>query len=173
MLETLSDLMYMHWLARLVDQYSWFWPVCEMLHFVGLAMLVGVTGLFDLRLLGFAKDVPAGSLHRLIPWALVGFGICAATGAVFVGGNAFEQPISLFRNVAFQLKMLFIALAGLNALLFYVTPLHRAVQAVGPGDKAPLGAQVIAATSLLLWIGVMYMGRMIPWEDALLSAIGR
>ena len=173
MLEALSDLLYVEWLAFLVDEYSWFWPVCEMVHFIGLALLVGVTGLFDLRLLGFAKGVPAAALHDLIPWALLGFGLCLATGVVFVGGNAFEQPIVLFRNFAFQMKMLFVALAGLNALLFYVTPLHARVQAMGPGDGAPLGARVIAGASLLLWVGVIYFGRMIPWQDALLYALGR
>ena len=33
----------------------WLWPVCETLHFIGLALLVGAAGLFDLRLLGLAR----------------------------------------------------------------------------------------------------------------------
>ena len=32
--------------------YPWVWPLCETLHFVGLALVIGVAGFFDLRLMG-------------------------------------------------------------------------------------------------------------------------
>ena len=48
-------------------------------------------------------------------------------------------------------------------LLFYATGLFRKVEAMGPGDDAPVGAKVVAAASLILWAGVMYMGRMLPY----------
>jgi hypothetical protein len=57
----------------------------------------------------------------------------------------------------------FIALAGLNLLAFYVTGTARASDLVGPGQDAPFRAKVIAGTSLFLWVGVMYFGRLIPW----------
>lgn len=171
-MQGLSDFLFMKPLADLVIEYSWFWPICEILHFLGLALLVGITGLFDLRLLGLAKSAPVAPLHRLLPWAVAGFGLCLATGVVFVCGNSFKEPIVLLRNLPFQLKMLFIGLAGANVAIFYLSPLHRAVRVLGPGQDAPLAAKAIAATSLLLWIGVMYFGRMIPWEDALYYAFG-
>ena len=34
---------------------------------------------------------------------------------------------------------------------------------MGPGDEAPTSAKVIAATSIFLWFGVMYWGRMLPF----------
>ena len=45
----------------------WGWPVLESLHFMGMSVLIGTIGLFDLRLLGFARGVPYAALHRLIP----------------------------------------------------------------------------------------------------------
>jgi hypothetical protein len=173
MLQSLSDFMYIEWLADLVIKWSWFWPILEMLHFMGLALLVGITGLYDMRVLGFAKSVPLAPLHRLMPWALVGFGICLLTGLIFVGGNSFKEPIVLFLNIPFQLKMLFIGLAGLNAATFYLSPVHGAVEPLGPGDDAPVAAKFIAGTSLGLWMGIIYFGRMIPWEEAILYALGR
>ena len=173
MLNALSDFLYIGWLADLVVAWSWFWPICEMLHFMGLALLVGITGLYDLRLLGVAKSVPLAPLHRLMPWALVGFGITAATGFVFVTGNAFKEPIGLLVNLPFQLKMLFVALAGANAAYFYLSPVHDAVKDLGPEQDAPRAAKIVAGTSLGLWIAIIYMGRMIPWEEAILYAIGR
>ena len=52
---------------------------------------------------------------------------------------------------------------GLNVLIFYVSGLARTVEALGPGEDAPLGAKLVAAASLFLWVAVMYMGRMLPY----------
>jgi hypothetical protein len=46
---------------------KWGWPMAESIHFLGLSMLVGCVGLFDLRLLGMAKRIPIAALHKLIP----------------------------------------------------------------------------------------------------------
>ena len=79
MLQSLSDFLYVEWLGDLVIAWSWLWPIAEMLHFLGLAVLIGVTGLFDLRMLGVAKGVPPSALHRLMPWALAGFAARSTT----------------------------------------------------------------------------------------------
>ena len=173
LLQAFSDFLYIEWLAELVNELSWFWPICEIIHFIGLALLVGVVGLYDLRLLGFAKTVPLEPLRRLLPWGVAGFVLCVVTGAIFVSGNAFKEPLVLLLNLPFQLKMIFMALAGLNVAAFYRTSLHERVTALGPDQAAPRAAKFIAASSLLLWIGVIYMGRMIPWEDAILYALGK
>ena len=76
-------------------------------------------------------------------------------------------------NLPFQLKMLFVALAGANAAYFYRSPVHKVVKVLGPGEDAPRAAKVIAASSLGLWITIIYLGRMIPWEEAILYALGR
>jgi hypothetical protein len=146
-------------LSWFVIHYSWVWPAAETLHFIGLAMLVGVIGLMDLRLLGMAKRLPFAPLHRLLPWAISGFAICLTTGTLFFAGDPFQY----IHNWVFWAKMLFIIVAGLNVFLFYVTGIFKSVETLGPGDDAPLGAKVIAGVSLFLWIGVMYLGRMLPF----------
>ena len=37
---------------------AWAWPTMESLHFLGLCLLIGWIGTFDLRLLGVARRVP-------------------------------------------------------------------------------------------------------------------
>ena len=140
----------------------WAWPLCESLHFIGMAMLVGVAGVIDLRLLGMAKGLPLGPLQRLMPWAALGFVINLITGFVFIAGNP-RQYIGPPLSLSFAAKMLFILLAGLNVLLFYITGLKRLVDRVEAGHDAPLGAKVSAAVSLFLWVGVMYWGRMLQF----------
>jgi len=146
---------------------NWIWSLCETFHFVGLCLLVGIVGMFDLRMLGVAKGLPLVTLKRLIPWGVLGFGLCLATGLVFVegvganlfGDNAYDV---IARNEYLQLKLIFIFLAGINVLAYHLTGTARAVEALGPGDDAPLLAKVIAGTSLFLWVGVVVFGRLIP-----------
>lgn len=65
------------------DQVGWLWPLCESVHFLGLCLLIGAAGFFDLRLLGFMKGVSLRSAKRFIPWALVGFALNLLTGLIF------------------------------------------------------------------------------------------
>ena len=146
-------------LSAFVNAHAWVWPACETLHFIGLALLIGNVGLLDFRLLGIVKDMAFVPVNRFVRWAVLGFAINLATGIVFFVGN----PAQYVSNVAFGYKLAFMALAGVNVLIFYATGLARSVEALGPGDDAPLPVKVIAAASLVLWVAVMYMGRMLPY----------
>jgi hypothetical protein len=137
----------------------WVEPAAKTFHFAGLVLLFGCAGIYDLRLLGVARALPVAPLQRLMPYAVLGFVINLATGIVLFAGNPFQYV----SNVTFGLKMLFIALAGLNAMVFYAAGVARRVEPIAAGESAPLAAKMIAATSLFLWIGVMYWGRMLPF----------
>jgi hypothetical protein len=139
--------------------YPWLWPACETLHFVGMALLIGIVGLIDLRMLGLLRSLPLKPLDRLLPWGILGFVINTVTGFLFFTGDPFQY----IHNVVFWLKIGFILLAGLNVAAFYLTGLHRRVSAVGADEDVPPSARLVAAASLFLWIGVMYWGRMLPF----------
>jgi len=145
--------------ADLMTANKWWWAFMMDLHFIGLALLIGTIGLLDLRLLGFAKQLPIGPLHRLIPWALAGFAINVVTGVLaYLGMTEFYTY-----NWAFWLKMFSIMLLGLNAAAFYLTDTFEVVERLGPGEDAPPVARFIAATSLFLWLAVIALGRYIQW----------
>jgi hypothetical protein len=152
---------------RMIGTYRWFWPLAEVLHFVGLVLLVGLVTLFDLRLLGVAKRLPIAPLRGLLPWAVLGFVLCVGSGLIFVTGlwaNVAVHPVEAVAIDRYlQLKLLFIVLAGLNLAAFYQSGMSRAVDRVGPGEDAPPLAKFIAASSLFLWVGVIFWGRLIPW----------
>jgi len=143
--------------AELMTASKWWWAFMMDMHFVGLALLIGTVGILDLRMLGFAKQIPIDPLHRLIPWAMAGFGINLVTGILaFTGmGNYYTY------DWAFWLKMLAILLLGLNVAAFYLTGAFESVEGLGPGDDAPPLAKFIAATSLFLWFAVITLGRYI------------
>jgi hypothetical protein len=146
-------------LAFLMLDNQWLWAFCETLHFLGLAMMVGAIGVLDLRMLGVAKQIPMRPLHRLVPWGIAGFSINLITGFMFYAADAKQYT----HNIAFQMKMLFVLLAGVNVLYFYGAKVSQRVEALGPGADAPASAKVVAAASLILWFGVMYWGRMLPF----------
>jgi len=141
---------------------SWILPVCESLHFIGMAVLVGFAGVLDLRLLGVAKRLPVAPLQRLMPWALLGFALSLGSGMVFIAGNP-RQYLGPPLSLSFVAKMFFILLACLNALLYYATGLKRVADGVEAGEEAPPGVKVSAAVSLFLWVGVMYWGRVLQF----------
>jgi hypothetical protein len=147
-------------LARTVGTFvtdkRWMWPTCETLHFIGLSLLLGVVFLVDLRVLGVVKGVSFASLHRLLPWAAFGFGVNVITGMLFFVGI----PAQYIHNTSFYWKVAMVMLAGLNALYF---TLVDEPWKLGPGEDAPFTAKFAAASAMVLWVGVMYCGSMLPF----------
>src|SRR4030095_753167 len=114
----------------------------------GMALLIGSVGLVDLRMLGIAKGVPIKALERFIPLGVIGFFVNAVTGFIFVAGNPVGGPQEYLGNLAFQIKLVLIVIAGLNLLAVYVTGIARKADAVTPDGIAPTSAKVVAALSL-------------------------
>jgi hypothetical protein len=139
-------------------QMTWSWPLAESAHFIGLTMLFGSIAAWDLRLLGMLRDVPALAFHRLIPFAVAGFGINIATGMLFL----MTYPDQYVYNAAFHLKMLCIVLAGVNVATFYMT-MFRRVDRLAAGAPPPLVARLNGGVSLALWVIVIVCGRMITF----------
>jgi hypothetical protein len=139
-------------------QAPWLWPLCETLHFVGLALLLGVAGFIDLRLLGFMKTVPLSAVKKFIPWAVAGFAINLITGLAFFISLPFQYTIS----PVWWFKLLFILIAGLNAI-FFQTNLGTRVLTLGPSENTPMSFKLVGAVSLVAWLGVLYCGRMLPY----------
>lgn len=134
----------------------WGWPIAEAVHFVGLCMLMGTVGFFDLRMMGLVRGISLAALHRLVPYGIVGYALSVATGFCFV----ISSPLEYFYNPAWQSKMVLMAIAGVNMVVFYLTTAKR-VYALGPDAQVPLGARVIAIVSLFSWMGVITCGRVI------------
>jgi uncharacterized membrane protein len=142
--------------AALVLDNPWVWPICEVFHFVGLCLLFGVVLLVNLRLLGFVKGVAFADVHLLLPWAMVGLGINIVTGMLFF----LAAPGQYTQNPAFVWKIGLILIAGVT--LLYPTMCDRAGE-LTPEDRAPLTGSIIAAGSICLWIGVIFLGRFLPY----------
>jgi hypothetical protein len=141
-------------LAAFVRTVPWAYPAVETAHYIGLAFLVGGIMLIDLRLLGFARALPVSAMIGLMPWVWAGFVINVISGSIMFVYGATNFGVSH----AFWLKMLFMMLAGANALIFSRAAARSRAQWLDSGDVPPF-VKAVATASLVLWVCVVTTGR--------------
>ncbi|MBI4262980.1 MAG: hypothetical protein HY657_01265 [Acidobacteria bacterium] len=145
-------------LGRAVGNYvantPFVWAAGETLHMIGLSLVIGVVLLIDLKLFGYASAIPYATLDRLLPWAMLGFALNIYTGMHFFVAS----PWQYVGNVAMNWKLVFLMAAGLNMLLFTLDPTWGR-----DGPATPERSKVMAATAIVLWVGVMFWGSMLPF----------
>lgn len=137
---------------------AWAWPSLEILHFAGLSLLLGSMLVVDLRLAGYLRSLSLSRAHALLPWAVLGFAINLVSGTLFFIGDPGRYAI----NIGFQLKMLLVLIAGLNAIV-YLLALKPRLGAIDEHADTPASAKLVAWVSLLAWVGVLLLGRLIPY----------
>jgi uncharacterized membrane protein len=143
-------------ITEAVNSMPWVWASAETLHFIGLCLSLGVLLLVNLRLLGLMRAIPFAALHRLLPWALLGFGLNLVTGMVFFISASDRYT----GNRAFAYKIVFMMIAAANFL--YLTVVTR-LWGLRPGDAPGLAEKAMAMSSIVLWLGLVYFGRMLPF----------
>jgi uncharacterized membrane protein len=136
--------------------HTWMWPTLETLHFVGLCLLFTVVLIVNLRLLGAIKIVPVSAVYQMLPLGMVGFAVNLVTGMLFFLGI----PSQYNANPVFYWKIVFVLLGGVNVMYFMLvddawrTPSGRDVTA---------GPKIAAASAIVIWVGVLYCGHMLPF----------
>ena len=136
----------------------WLWPLCETLHFIGLALLIGTAGLLDLRLMGFLRRVPLAAAMQLRPWAALGFVINLVTGTLFFIG----APGQYIDSPVWWGKLAFLAVAMINIAVFETGHGRRLLTLADDADT-PLSCKLAGAVSIMSWFAVLYLGRMLPF----------
>lgn len=144
----------------LMRQSTWAFPAFDAIHTLGIVLVAGTIMLVDLRLLGLGlRSVPVAELvSRIVPWTLWGFGLMFVTGALLFSSEA----VKLYHSPVFRVKVVLLALAGLNAFIFHRT-IYRDVANWDPGAVAPARARMAGLLSLLFWIAIIAAGRAIAY----------
>lgn len=135
-----------------LQTHPWAYPVLEIVHIVGIGLLLGNLVLLELRVFGRGTALPVPELARLsLGIAGVGFSIAAATGLLMFA----TQPAELLANRAFTLKMLLLLAAGCNAAVFHLR---------GSLLKLDGAARLQMLLSTVLWLAVIACGRWIAYQ---------
>src|SRR5436190_13620750 len=104
-------------------------PSILLLHTIGMGVVVGISAGINLRILGLAPALPLAPMEKFYPLLWVGFWVNAITGTILLVADATTK----MANPDFYVKMIFIALAGINLQV-----LRKTVFRDPRIDKAPL-----------------------------------
>ena len=135
-----------------LQSHPWAYPVLEMVHIFGIALLLGNLVLVEMRVFGRGAVLPVQPLAQLaLRIAVSGFALAAGSGALMFA----SQPGELLANRAFTLKMALILVAGCNAAWF-----HRR----GSLARCDGAARAQLVLSTLIWLSVLACGRWIAYR---------
>ncbi len=130
------------------------YPLVLTLHSVGMAIIVGLAMVVDLRLIGRFERIPLAALANLLRLAWYGFAINLTTGAMIFT----SQAVSYTTSPTFIIKILMVI--GGVSVAAYMQPILRR-EAAGWGSTAgiPQGMRTLAIASLVMWSITIITGR--------------
>jgi hypothetical protein len=135
-----------------LKSHPWAYPALEVVHILGIGLLLGNLFLLELRVFGKGAALPVKDLARLgLSLVVLGFCMAAASGLLMFATQAAE----LLTNRAFTLKMLLLCTAACNAAWFHGR---------GSLDKLDGTAKLQMLVSSALWVGVVTCGRWIAYK---------
>jgi hypothetical protein len=131
-------------------------PTIVTLHNIGMAFLAGGSVAIDLRLLGFAPQVPIKPLGRFVPVLWLAFALIAPTGLLLL----MAYPTKALTNPLFYFKLGLIALA-----VWLVLRIGNGVLRAPDVDQKPVAANVklLAIASLTVWAALVASGRYLAY----------
>ncbi len=132
---------------------AWAYPVANLVHLLGMAMLIGGIGILDLRIAGAFRQLPLGVLSgALMPLAVSGLILMVLSGPILFAADA----TALTRSSTFGWKLALIFIALVNALAF------RLLWRGAPGEP-PVALRLMAVASIALWLWIAALGRLIAY----------
>jgi hypothetical protein len=143
--------------ATAIREIGWIFPTIETVHVFCIALVLGSIMLVDLRLLGFANKERAFTAvaQEMLPWTWSMFIVAAVAGSLMFCSKA----ATYYGNGPFRLKLLCLALAGLNMAVFQLFGM-RDIAHWDCGTPT-LRARLAGAASLILWLTIVGAGRWI------------
>jgi len=145
-------------LASTIRDSLYLFPLLEATHVIGFTMVFGTITVIDLRLLGLASTRRPFSriASEILKWTWAAFALTVTTGLMMFITNAGVY----YNNFFFRSKMVLLALAGINMLMFELTA-GRSVRQWDTSKSAPRSGKAVAVVSLALWITIIFLGRWI------------
>jgi hypothetical protein len=131
------------------------YPILGGFHLASIGWFGGMVLMGDLSVLGIGlPDAPVAELlSQFRRWKWLGFAIAFVSGALLW----WSEPIVCYKSISFRIKLVLLALVGVNAL-FLRKEVYRNL-AADLGAVKSRGARLGACISLLLWVALVFTGR--------------
>ena len=133
-----------------VREDAWGFAIALSMHAVGMAMVLGVVVVTNLRVLGYVKDVPVLAYGNLFPAAWLGFAINLASGIMLYTSHATEYTF----QAVFMLKLGLLAFGGI---------LMKVMMVQIRGNAPEMTQKIIAGICLASWVGAVITGRLMAY----------
>jgi hypothetical protein len=145
-----------------IRESTWTFPLIEGTHLLAIGVSAGTIALTDLRLLGWImkKDPASKVMSALLPFTIGGFVVVFITGGFLFWAEAAKS----YRNAWFRFKLLFLILAGVNALWFHLG-IYKHMDKWDSDALPPSKARMAGAVSLVLWATVIWLGRQFAYSS--------
>jgi len=129
------------------------------IHIIGLAFSVGILLWVDLRMLGvcLGGETLSSVYRSLSRWFVVGFSVMFLSGAALFAGFA----TSAYENTYFRIKIITMALAGVNAIVFHM--LLARTRAQDDSESPTATIRIAGLLSIAFWAVVIICGRMMSY----------
>lgn len=139
----------------------WTYAWLNLAHILGISTLFGTVLVLDLRLLGAWRTVPVAAIAGpTVPLAACGFALALLSGSMMITVNA----TGYIGNPFLYAKLPLIVAAFVNVLIVQRLSGWRRLRAGEDCSSRDLAVlRCAAAASLLLWLSVIFCGRMIGY----------
>ncbi len=160
LLQHICQLLYDSHVGTAIRESDNAFPIIESVHVLGITLLVGTIALLDLRMLGLVlRPIPITRIARTVfPLTWSGFVVMFTSGFLLFWAEAAKN----YSNPAFRVKLILLALVGINPLIFHTT-IYRRVHEWEALTISPWRARAAAIASLTLWSGIIIAGRAIAY----------
>jgi hypothetical protein len=133
-----------------VREDAWGFAIALSLHAVGMATVLGVAIVTNLRVLGYVKEIPVLSYSSLFLTAWIGFAINLVSGLMLYSSHATEYTFQW----VFMLKLALLALGGI-----LLKVMMGEIRAGADEGKVKL----LSVICLASWLGAVVTGRLMAY----------
>ncbi|HLG94773.1 MAG TPA: DUF6644 family protein [Bryobacteraceae bacterium] len=138
------------------------YPIVMSTHLSSIAIFGGAILMTDLRILGFAmKSMTITEVVRQTRiWKRIGFVIMISMGILLAGAKLDKY----YDNPYFITKLSLLLLVGVHALIFRPR-VYKKTEELDSAPTIPGVAKAAAWLSIVLWVGILSMGRWIAYYE--------
>jgi hypothetical protein len=142
-------------LAQTLRRSEWLYPVANVLHVLAVMTFFAAVAAMDVKALRSSNAADLrGFIGRVRPGAILLLAVLVTTGLLLF----LPEASHIAHNTVFQVKLAVIGLA-----LFNVLALHSALARAAPAAAVPGAVRLTALASLVLWLAVASLGRLIAY----------